>query len=334
MNTLPLSIFAALLAASLFLSPASQAAEPEFKAVDGWLKPPTELKTIGPAHGDVAVSSSGEVYVSILGGPRAGIQVFSSGGKYLRNVPGAPSDFHGFVIHQEKEGEFIYGARLGAQSIIKMKLDGEIVLRIAGSAIPESFIRKRNGKPALRLTAVDVTPDGRIVAVDGYSSDFIHFFDQKGKYLSSFGGKESPYNFKTCHKIAIDTRFEPARIICCDREGRRIVHLSLDGKVLGVVKEMKRPAAVAIFGPWAAVGEIEGRVSFLDKAGKTVLTLGHNTVTEQTATNQVKPADWRTGILTAPHGLDFDREGNLYVTEYNLFGRVLRYNRTRDSTSP
>lgn len=82
------------------------------------------------------------------------------------------------------------------------------------------------------------------------------------------------------------------------------------------------------------MGEIEGRVSFLDKAGKTVLTLGHNTVTEQTATNQVKPADWRTGILTAPHGLDFDREGNLYVTEYNLFGRVLRYNRTRDSTSP
>lgn len=312
---------------SLFLSVSLSAAKPDFKAVDSWLKPPTELETIGPAHGDVAVSSAGEVYVGVLSGPRAGIQVFGTDGKYLRNVPEAPNDFHGFVIHQEDDGEFIYGARLGGQMIMKMQLDGKVLLRIPGSKIPEKYVRKRDGKPALRLTAVDVAPDGCIYAVDGYSSDFIHVFDATGKYQKSFGGKESPFGFKTNHKIAIDTRFDPPRILCCDRENRRVVHLSIDGKVLGVTPNMKRPAAIAVFGEWAAVAEIEGRVSLIDKDGKTVVTLGENKIKEQTATNQVKPADWRTGILTAPHGIDFDKDGNILVTEFNRFGRVLRYDR-------
>lgn len=313
---------------ALFLPTLSLAAGPEFNAIDGWLKLPAEMQTIGNAHGDVAVSSSGDVYVSIMQGPRAGIQVYDAVGKYLRNVPKAPTDFHGFVIHKEPAGEFIYGAQLGAQKVLKMQLDGTVVLTIDGAVIPDEFVSKdKDNKRVLRLTAVDVAPDGRIFAVAGYSSDHIHIFDPQGKYLKSIGGKAAPYGFKTNHKIAIDTRFEPARIICCDRENRRVVNLSLDGEVLSIVPDMKRPAAVAVFGDWAAVAEIEGRVSLVDKEGKTVKTLGENSVKEQTATNKVPPADWKNGVLTAPHGIDFDKNGDILVSEYNLFGRVLRYDR-------
>jgi hypothetical protein len=320
-TVLKISTFALLLTS---LTNTIEAADPQYSAVKGWLKPSPEMQTIGQAHGDVAVASNGDVYVSV-GGARGGLQVFDKSGKYLRNVPNAPADFHGFVIRKEKAGEFIYGARLSGQSILKMQLDGRIVLSIAGSTIPPELVRMRNGKPNLRLTNVDVAPDGRIFAVAGYSSDVIHIFDAKGKYLDSFGGKAAPFGFRTCHKIAIDGRFDPPRILCCDRENRRVVHLSIDGKVLNVVKEMNRPAAVAVHGEWAAIAEIEGRVSLLDKEGKTVLQLGANDVKVQTATNKVKPADWRTGILMAPHGLDFDSHGNLFVTEYNVYGRVVRY---------
>ena len=48
---------------------------------------------MGNAHGDVAISKAGDVYVSITGGSRAGIQVYSSDGKYLRNVKDAPTVF-------------------------------------------------------------------------------------------------------------------------------------------------------------------------------------------------------------------------------------------------
>lgn len=316
----------AAIVVSVLFAQVAFAASPEYKPIEGWLKPTEQSQSIGSAHGDVAVAANGDVYVSIMNGPRAGIQVYNAEGEYLRNVPNAPNDFHGFVIHKGADGEFIYGSGLGSGNVFKMQLDGKVVLEIAGSKIPEKFKNKnKEGQPVLRLTAVDVAPDGRIFAVDGYSSDYIHIFDSKGEYQSSFGGKQAPYSFKTCHKIAIDTRFDPPQILCCDRENRRVVHLSIDGKVLGVTPEMKRPAAVAVHGDWAAVGEIEGRVSLIDKAGKTVATVGSNPVKEQTATNKVKPTEWKTGILTAPHGLDFDLQGNLVVTEYNEFGRVLRY---------
>ncbi|HEX4129796.1 MAG TPA: hypothetical protein VHZ24_07120 [Pirellulales bacterium] len=322
------------LVAMLMFASRLPAAELEYHAVEGWLKPASQMHTIGPAHGDVAVSAAGDVYVSVLGGPRPGLQVFGSDGKYLRNVPGAPSDFHGFVIHREPGGEFIYGARVGGQSVIKMQLDGKVLLTIDGATIPTEFKKVEKGKPILRLTAVDVAPDGRIFVVDGYSSDYIHVFDAQGQYQKSFGGRAAPYGFRTAHKIAIDTRFDPPRIACCDRANRRLVHLSLDGKMLGVVPDLKLPAAVVMYGDLAAVAEIEGRVSLLDKHGKTVKTLGENSVKEQTATNKVPPADWRTGILTAPHGLAFDRDGNLFVTEFNMFGRVVRYDRGARSDSP
>jgi hypothetical protein len=317
-----------LLLLAAMLSGSARGEEPSYEAVADWLQPAEGMETIGPAHGDVAVASNGEVYVSV-GGPRGGLQVFSPEGKYLRNVPDAPADFHGFVIRQDEEGEFIYGARLSGKSILKMKLDGTIVLQIPGDMIPDEFKRPARRQPlALLLTAVDVLPDGRIVAVDGYSSDFIHIFSANGKYETTFGGKDEPYGFKTCHKLCIDTRFDPPRILCCDRENRRVVSLSIDGEVLQVIPDMKRPAAVAIVGDLAAVAEIEGRISLLDKDGKSVATLGANEIAEQTATNAVPPADWRNGILTAPHGLDFDEQGNLFVAEFNKFGRVLRYNQT------
>ena len=59
---------------------------------------------------------------------------------------------------------------------------------------------------------------------------------------------------------------------------------------------------------------------------KSVKTLGSNDIKEQTATNKVKPEDWRPGVLTAAHGLDVDVDGNLLVSEFDEFGRVVRYN--------
>ena len=74
-------------------------------------------------HGDIAVSSKGEVFVSVQD-PTAGLQVYAPDGTFLRNVTGAPSDFHGFVIRTQPEGEFLYGATLRGQTIVKMNSTG------------------------------------------------------------------------------------------------------------------------------------------------------------------------------------------------------------------
>ena len=114
-----------------------------YTVVPNWAKVPTGETQIGNMHGDVAVSSKGEVYVSVQGGSKAGIQVYSAKGKYLRNVLGAPGDFHGFVIKKLSDGEYIYGARLGGQNILKLTLDGKVMLDIPATAIPVSYTHLR-----------------------------------------------------------------------------------------------------------------------------------------------------------------------------------------------
>jgi hypothetical protein len=88
----------------------------DYSVAANWLKLPAGRAQLGNQHGDVAVSSTGEVYVSVQD-PAAGLQVFAPDGTFLRNVNSAPSDFHGFVIHKDAGGadagrEFIYGATL------------------------------------------------------------------------------------------------------------------------------------------------------------------------------------------------------------------------------
>jgi len=300
----------------------------DYTVAANWLKLPDGRAQLGNQHGDVAVSSAGDVYVSVQD-PAAGLQVFAPDGKFLRNVNGAPSDFHGFVIHKEDAGEFLYGATLRGQTIVKMTLDGAIVMTIGSASIPDQYkVRNaRSNQLALLLTGLDVAPNGDIYVTDGYASDYIHRFDKTGKYLASFGGKNPPYSFNTLHKLAIDTRFTPARLIACDRANNRVVHLSLDGQFLGVVaKDLLLPAAIVIDGDNAIVGELGGRVTVLDKGGAVVTRIGANTE-QGVGTNKLPPAQWREGFVLSPHGVALNAHGDLFVSEFNAFGRVHRFNR-------
>ena len=300
----------------------------DYKTVPDWLKLPEGRPTLGNMHGDVAVSSKGEVYVSVQD-PQAGLQVYAPDGTFLRNVPDAPSDLHGFIIRKQADGEFIFGPTLRGQTIVKMTLDGKVVLTIPASAIPDEFkVRNaRSGQIAVSLTGMDVAPNGDLYVTDGYASDYIHRFDRTGKYLKSFGGKKEPYNFSTLHKLVMDTRFQPVRILACDRANNRVVHLSLDGEFLGVVaKDLQLPAAVVISGDYAIIGELKGQVTVLDKAGQVVTRLGTNNE-PGAGGNQIKPELWKPGLVTAPHGVAINERGDLFVAEFNIYGRVHRFNR-------
>ena len=302
-------------------------AKNSWKSQPNWLKLPENRDKIGNMHGDIAVSSNGDIYVSV-GDPNAALQVYADNGKWKHNVSGAPGDLHGFVIKKEGNQEFIYGTRVGGAELVKMTLKGKIVLKISGSSVPDSFKRKgKDGKPFVRLTGADVAANGDIFITDGYSSDHIHRFNKKGKYLNSFGGKNAPYGFRTLHKLVIDTRFDPARIIGMDRANNRIVHLGLDGKFIGVVEEgLLLPACVHIHNEWAVIGELRGRVTILDKDGNIYAQVGGNNKKDEIGTNRTPPTKWREGIVTAPHGITCNAKGDIFVAEWNITGRVHRFN--------
>jgi hypothetical protein len=279
-------------------------------------------------HGDIAVSKSGDVYVSVET-QGMGVQVFSPDGRYQRSLANAPADLHGFVIRDAGDGEHIYGVSLRGQKFVKLTLEGEVVLEISRDSIPREYWTPNRFSTELGvlLSGMDVAPNGDLYVTDGYSSDYVHRFDPRGRYLGTFGGKAAPYGFNILHKIAMDTRFDPARIVATDRLNNRVVHLSLDGAFLGVVNgDLSLPAAVTIDGDNAIVGELNGRVTILDKAGQVVERVGTNTA-EGIGGNRMPPEQWRTGYVVAPHGVATNAEGDLFVAEFSTFGRVHKFDR-------
>ena len=396
-------------------------AEVSYEFVPNFITPPEGLQTIGSGHGEIQVDSAGNIYISVDGQGKGGLQVYSPEGKYVKHLP-LPETLHGFSIRKTQAGEFIYAAVLGQQKVIKASLDGNILLEIPKTSFPDAIanavsvtlkdgrtlrgfnpasqdefltftlpegemqkvakseiakkctvilangqkeeglnplkdetgvtftvagkskkvaftdMAQKDGKPAfteassetrggLRLTSADAASNGDIYVVDGYGTSWIFVFDAAGKLKRQFGGPAEPFNLKNCHKVHVDTRFQPERLFLCDRGNKRIMHASLDGELLGVIAtDLRNPSSASFHGDKVCIAEIAGRVSVWDKEGKMVASLGANENSTQTNTPKVPPGDWRDNLVTSPHGITFDAKGNILETEWNTFGRVLRWN--------
>ncbi|TSA32706.1 MAG: hypothetical protein D4R66_05645, partial [Opitutales bacterium] len=321
----------------------AQAAEVKYEFVPNFFGTPPGKEQIGNGHGEIAVDSAGSFYVSVQD-KDAGLQVYGKNGKYLKTLA-LPASLHGFVIRKTEEGEFIFAAVLGEQRFIKAKLDGTIVMEIKPDAFPadKGKTKDKAGKAinALKLTNCDVAPNGDIYLVDGYGKSWIFVFDKTGKFKKVFGGPTQMVDgkaFANTHKIFIDTRFAPARLLCLDRGNNRMFHLDLDGGNPQMIANtgLRNPSSASFHGDLMCVAEIAGRVSVWNKEGKMLAELGSNDrvaedkakgINKETNTPKVPPTDWREGVVTSPHGITFDAQGNILETEWNQFGRVLRWDR-------
>ncbi len=296
----------------------SAAAEVAYEFVPNFITPPPGKETIGNGHGEIAVDSSGNIYVSVQEA-NAGIQVYGKDGKFIKALA-LPQSLHGFVIRKHGDGEHLYAAVLGEQKVIKCSLDGTVVMTIPTSEFPGDKIGK-----GLKLTNCDVAPNGDVYVVDGYGQSHIFVFSAEGKFKSVFGGPGEPLKLANAHKVFIDRRFEPARVMICDRGHKRMLHTQLDGTFIGeIATEMRNPSSASFHGDLMCVAEIAGNVSVWDKDNKRVADLG--TSPKPTNTPGIEPKDWQQGVVTSPHGITFDNDGNILETEWNKWGRVLRWN--------
>ena len=290
----------------------------EYETVPGWGQLP-EGKQLGPTHGGVAVDKAGLIYVST--DAAHGICVFQPDGTFVKSIPLACKGLHSLSMVEEGGRQFLLGAALKTQQVVKVGLDGKIVMEIPNEntgEIPQGL---------KGVTAVAMGPDGSLFVACGYGSNLLHKFDAEGKLLKTAGGRgKGDGKFMTCHGVTLDSRQKDGPLLLVsDRENRRLVHLTLDLEWNGVhAQNLRRPCAVSIHGGQGAVAELAGRVTILDGTGTPVAFLGDNPNPKQWANFQVPAGEMSDGIFTAPHGLSHDQEGNLYVQDWNATGRVTK----------
>ncbi|HEX8912321.1 MAG TPA: hypothetical protein VF796_08165 [Humisphaera sp.] len=293
-----------------------------YQSVPMWQHMPEGRQTVGATHGGIVVDKKGNIYFSMDGGDQ-GILVYAPDGKLLRGFGGKEYlKCHGLCINEENGEEFIYAAHLGGKQAVKFKLDGTVVWKIPFPKESGKYQDVKQYSP----TGIAVAPNGDVYIADGYGQNWIHQYDKDQKYIRSFGGKgKENGQFQTCHGIAIDKRGDKPLLLVCDRENRRLQHFDLDGKFVAVITtDLRRPCSVSFNGKRVAIAELAGRVAIIDETNKVVSALGDNPNEKQRANFNVKPEDMKEGIFTAPHGVSFDADGNLYVMDWNASGRITK----------
>lgn len=297
-----------------------------FDTVPGWGLRPDGSSALGPTHGGVAVDSKGNVYTSA----DKGVVVFSPDGKVIQEYLGEPyTRLHDLEIHTEGETEFIYGARNANKEGIKFNAhSGEVALRLPFPE--ESGLKLERFSP----TAITVTDNGDIYLSDGYASNHIFKFDKTGKYLMHFGTKGNELKqFNTAHGMTLDTRYDPPRLLVCDRNHQpkgRLLHYSLEGEFIEVViTGLGMPTSAAVHGDYVSVPDLHGRVVILDKSNTICAVLGHNDDRAKGRSFGIKQADWIEGVFSGTHGSNWDADGNLYVQDWNVSGRIIKLVRVK-----
>ncbi len=297
-----------------------------FDTVPGWGLGPDGKSVLGSTHGGVAVDKAGSVYTSAY----KGVIVFSPDGKVIRSFLGKSySDIHDLEIREEGGVEYVYAARNNDREGIKFQAsDGKIVLKLGFPQ--ESQLDGTKFNP----TAITVAPNGDIFLADGYATDTIFKFDANGKYLMHFGSKGNGLKqFNTAHGMTLDTRYEPPRLLICDRNHRpkgRLVHYDLNGEFIAeVVTGLGMPTSAAVHGDYVSVPDLHGRLVILDKSNTIMAVLGHNPDPQKGRSFGVKQKDWIEGIFSGTHGSNWDKDGTLYVQDWNVSGRIMKLVRVK-----
>jgi len=292
-----------------------------FDTVPGWGMRPDGTSPLGPTHGGVVIDEEGHIYTSANGG----IFVFTPDGNLLKSY--LDKDYHAYhdmEIRQEGDRQFIYGARNVAGEGIKFDCrTGEIVLRLPYPK--ESGLELDKFVP----TAITVAPNGDIYLSNGYASNHIFRFDKTGKYLSHFGTKGNGLKeFNTAHGMTLDTRYNPPRLLICDRNHQpkgRLLHYSLEGEFIEeVITGLGMPTSVAISGDYVSVPDLKGRLVILDKTNTIVAVLGNNPDPAKGGSYNIPQKDWVEGVFSGTHGSYWDQQGNLYVQDWNVSGRLMK----------
>lgn len=300
--------------------------EMTFETVPGWGLRPDGTSALGPTHGAVVIDSMGNIYTSA----NKGVVVFSPDGKVIKEYLGGKyTNLHDMEIRKEGDAEFIYAARNNNAEGIKFNAhSGDVVLTLPFPK--ESGLDLKKFSP----TAITVAPNGNIILSDGYASNHIFIFDKTGKYLKHFGEKGNDLRqFNTAHGMTLDTRYDPPRLLVCDRNHTpqgRLLHYDLDGNFIAeVITGLGMPTSAAVQGDYVSVPDLTGMLTIIGKDNKIVAVLGKNPDPAKGRSFQVPQDQWVEGAFSGTHGSYWDKDGNLYVQDWNVSGRIMKLVRVK-----
>lgn len=280
--------------------------------------------------------------------PRNNIIVFDKSGKILNSWGTYWPGGHGLTLVNEGGDDVLFVSESGwARSlddgvtmvrqngyVAKMTLDGRMIFTISHPMTVGAYTPEMLFQP----TETAIAPNGDIYIADGYGSDFILRYDQNGKFIQKFGGRDNKnknYNLANAHGVAFDNRDSAnPRLIVTSRGQKAFKYFSLDGKWLKTVPlanlQICRPvihgehvyagvcwshsfSEVKVEKPWLYQS---GFTMVMDKDDRVVSCPGgEQPVYENGVLQRVQQDEAKT--FYHGHDVCIDEDENVYVCQWN-----------------
>lgn len=288
----------------------------------------------GNASHGVTIDQQGMIYITHNQGAPGSVFVFDPKGKFVRafgdfHAIGGRSRGHGIDIRKEGSEEFLYlSASDSSLDFLKCNLKGEIVWRKGKKdLIKDTGVYKENSR--YRPTNISFSPDGGFFLGDGYGSNYVMQYNKAGEFVRVIGGGgNTDGKFATPHGQWLDDRDGTPKLVVADRANKRLQWFDMNGKHLKTLDGFLFPADIDTQGDLMLVPDLHCRITILDKNNKVITQLGDDPEWREAALAGFKMRGqrpkWKPGKFIHPHDACFDKDGNIFCTEWVNTGRVTK----------
>ncbi len=319
--------------------------------------PDLDASRRGWAHTTFAIAPDGRLFTGDPGMPR--VLVFEPDGSLARSFEVPVTEIHGITLAshrgldvlwisdpgRKRRPELNYEIELGPAGgqVIAVDLEGEVLARL-----PKPSLDAYATAPfAPTATAVDEGAD-EIWVADGYGQSYVHKYDGSGSYVGTLSGEEelAGGRFSCPHCVHLDHRRPVPELYVGDRSNHRIQVYATSGQFRRDFGTELLVAPTDIRGDEdrLLIAEFKGsRIAVLDSTDSLIGYLGENPAADQRPgwPNSLLPDgtivrndSLEPGKFMSPHGVAVDGDGNLFVTEYLIGGRVTKLQRLRSEPAP
>ena len=329
--------------------------EHSYNWIDNWAKiPESESSRKGWAHPGVVVTGSGNVVTSHPGDPE--VLTFDRDGNLISSWRGDFAEAHGIALVDEGGVEYLWIADHGSKNhylhgyqnppgvgdapgkVFKTTLDGEVVMRLETPPLPV-YKDTRYSPTTVAVNEERFGGNGDIWVGDGYGAYQVHRFTKDGVHVGSVNGEEGAGAYNCPHGIFIDYRKSEPELYVADRANSRVQVYDMEGGFRRSFGKdfLTTPSGFATHGDLMIIAELHARLAVVDLNDELLTYIGENqqvcdvegwpnNVNE--SGQSVRTSLLEAGKFNSPHGLAADANGNLYVAEWLIGGRVTKLNRS------
>ena len=326
---------------------------------ENWAKiPDTESARTGFAHHGIAATQDGRIIAYHQDEPW--VLVFDREGNLVNSWETDLTEGHGITTVTEGDTEYVWIADNGGKArkqggyrrpvapvpdeisgqVVKMSLDGRTVMRLERPPLPVY----QNGGYSPSSVAVNEERyggNGDVWVADGYGRYYVHRYDSAGNHIGSINGSEGQAGqFNLPHDICIDNRKSEPELYIGDSWNGQIQVYDLEGKFKRVFgsEYLTKPSSLGINGDLLMVLEmgsskLTARLWLLDEDDNRTSLLGDNPKLDDpdawpNMRNEkgelVRSSLIEPGKFHCPHTIRADRDGNMYIAECLIGGRIIK----------